>query len=176
MPNLPRGVLLALGALIVILLLILAYGLFFSGRGGSNTADLMDVIGQAQEVSRISTAQQPQLKDPNTAALAATATIATSSDAKQLSNYLTKNKVKIDKKRLAAITAANKSVDTQLTSAAGNNNLEEAYLSYLKTALSNYSQTLRKAYTSAQAPATKTLLKNSFDSSQTLLDSPLLKS
>jgi len=165
-----------LGVLIAILLLVLLYGLFTGNKGGSNTAALIDVVGKSKEISRISVAQQPNLKDPTTAALASTVSAAMASDSTQMNNYLAQHKVKVGAKKLAVYAANDKDIDSQLSQAAANNNLDTAYINYLKKALSDYSQTLKDAYAGSTKAAAKSILQKSFDSTQTLLSSSLLKS
>jgi hypothetical protein len=67
-----------------------------------------------------------------------------------------------------------KTTDTQLQSASQNNNLDATYMGYLKVNLAKYQADLQTAYKAA-GPKGKTILKNAFDSTATLLGSPQLK-
>ena len=118
-------------------------------------------------------AQQFNLQDPGTAALAATVTATLSSQQAQLTNYLAQSHTKISKVQLAA--DMDKSVDSQLQSASQNNQLDDAYKAYLKQALAKYQADLEASYKSV-GPTGKSLLKEAFDSTATLLTNAPLKS
>lgn len=159
------------GVLISVILLGLLYALFFYDNSGGAGDRLLSVAGRAQEISRISSARQANLKDPSVVSLAATAAAASSSDRTQISSYLTKQGVKVDPKKLALYTTNNKNTDAQLEQAVANNTIDTAYITYLRAALREYSDTLKTAYTESKSPATKDLLKKIFDSTQTLRSS-----
>ncbi len=167
-------ILMIAGALIILMLLIIAYGVVVGG-GKVNSTGLIDILGRSQEISRITQAQQPNLKDPPTVALAATTQVSANSQQAQVSKYLASHKVKIDKKKLAVYAANDKSVEAQFATAAQTNNLDGAYVAYLKGALTNYSNSLKSAYSASKSADAKAILQNSYDSTQTLLSTPLLK-
>jgi hypothetical protein len=174
--SLPKGIALGVGGLIAIMVIILIYGLFFSGNTSVNSTGMLDMVGKSQEISRISAGQQALLKDPNIAALAATTAAITASDQSQATKYLTSHKVKVDKKKLAVYQTNDKTIDDQLAQAASNNNLDTAYMNYLKTALTNYTASLKTTYAATSSETARAILQTSFNSSQTLLNSSLLKS
>jgi hypothetical protein len=172
---LPSGnpaMLLAAGV-VLILLIILVAGILLGGKGNKGTTGLVDALGKAQEINRVTTAQQPNLKDPNTTALAATAQATVASEQTQINKYLTGRKVKIDKKKLA--TYQNKTTDSQLAAALQTNSLDAAYSAYLKGALADYAQSLKDAYSATTNTSAKAILQNAYASTQTLLSSPPLK-
>jgi len=177
--KLPTGlnsIVLIAGTLIVIMILVLILSAVFGSKSSLDKASLTDVIGKAQEINRISSAQQPNLKDPNVSGLAATAAVASDSDQATLSNYLTSHKVGIDKKKLALYATNDKSIDNQLTAAQQGDTLDQAYSSYLKTALSSYAEALKTAYAANQSINIKNILQQAYNSTETLLGSQVLKS
>jgi hypothetical protein len=116
---------------------------------------------------------QLQLQDPQTQALAATVTAAISSDQKQLTDYLAASKTKVGTAQLASAT--DKNTDSSLQTASRNNNLDSAYVNYLKSALTKYQSDLQTAFKSAE-PNGKVLLQQAFESANTLLTTAPLKS
>lgn len=177
--TLPGGInpiFLIAGVVIIILVLVIVLSSLFGSKSSVDKASLTDVIGQAQEINRISSAQSPLLKDPATLSLATTAAAVTNSDQVSLSSYLKSHKVNIDKNALAVYATNDKSIDSQLQQAGQSNTLDQAYTGYLKTALNNYASSLKKAYAANSSTNIKALLQSSFNSTETLLSSPLVKS
>lgn len=175
LPGIPKPIKIVLAAIVFITILIVALS-WFSGRNSSITQPVVNVIARGSETLRVTTLVQSQLqlRDPQTRALAATVSSSLSSDQVQLKTYLTKNlKTKVSAAILSGLT--DKSTDAGLKSASQNNRLDSAYVTYLKTALEKYKQNLQLAYDSA-GPNGKKILKEAFDSTQTLLSSPPLKS
>jgi hypothetical protein len=172
MPNMPRVVLYGIGAVIAVLLLILIFGLVF-GQKNTGTANILEAIGRSQEISRVTEAQSPKLKDPTTLSLASTTQASLTSEQSELTGWLAKHKVKADPKKLAIYK--NSATDDQLQQAAQNNNLDSAYLAYLNKSLTEYANALSNAYRATSSPSAKIILKESFDSAQTLLSAPVFK-
>lgn len=172
LPDMPRALLFGGGAVVAVLLLILVFGLVF-GRKNTGTAGILEALGRSQEISRVTDDQSQKLKDPTTVSLASTAQAALTSEQSELSGWLAQHKVKADPKKLAIYKDS--STDSQLQQAAQNNNLDSAYLSYLQKALSDYATTLRNAYRATSSPTAKVILKDSFDSTETLLSAAPFK-
>lgn len=171
--NLPRPVKIVLGVVIAIFVLVIISSLL-SGRKSGSFQPVVGVMAREQEILRITIlTQQLQLQDPQAQALAATVTSSLTSDQQQFSTYLAQNKFKPSPTQLAADT--DKSSDNTLQTASQNNTLDSAYEAYLKSALGQYLSDLQTAYKSA-GPNGKRLLSGSFDSAQTILNSPPLKS
>jgi hypothetical protein len=169
LPNL-SGPLLVLIVAVIITILIVIVSVLFLGKSKTGTTDLVEVLGRAQEISRVNTLEQTQLKDPNALDLLATTQIALSSEQSELNSYAKTNKIKVDSKKLAIYK--NLQTDSQLQTAAQNNNLDSAYSSYLKQALQSYSDALAKAYQNTKKTDLKTILHNDYVSTQTLLGNP----
>jgi hypothetical protein len=173
-PNFPKTTLVVIGAIVSLMLLILIYGIFFRGGSGGAVDNLIGSMGRAQEISRISSEQQPNLKDPSIVSLAATVSLAASSDQAQINKYLKKQGVKVDQKKLAVYKTNNKEIDTKLEQAVANNTIDIAYINYLKSSLADYSNILKKAYNESESVATKDVVKSIFDSTQILLTTSAL--
>ena len=171
LPLLPRPAKIILAVVVAIFVLILAFSLL-AGRSGGGTQSIISALARGQETLRVTQIIQPQLQDPAAQALAATASSTLSSDQQQLKAYLATNHTKVGTAQLAADT--NKTTDSALQTAQQNNNLDTAYVSYLKTSLSEYQTSLQTAYKSAGTKG-KVILKSAFDSTTTLLASPQLK-
>lgn len=161
-------------ALAVGIILVVIIGSFLSGHKSGGIQTVIDAVARGQETLRVtSLAQKQLLRDQSTQAIAATVTTTLTSDQQQLVAYLTKNHTKLTKLQLAA--DADKSSDALLQAAAQNNGLDAAYLDYLKTSLAKYKTDLQAAY-DASGPNGKAILKNSFESTNTLLSNPPLNS
>ncbi|HSW78786.1 MAG TPA: hypothetical protein VLF88_02100 [Candidatus Babeliales bacterium] len=174
LPNLPKPIKIILAAVFGIFILIVILSVV-SGRNSSGSQPLVDVLGRGQETLRITqlTQQQLPLSDPQTQALAATAYTSLSSEQAQLISYMKKNHYKYSKAQLAAFT--DKTTDTTLQTAAQNNNLDAAYVSFLKDALTKYKNDIQTAYQN-YGPNGRLILHDAFDSTSTLLASQQLKS
>jgi hypothetical protein len=172
MPSLPKPAKIALIVVGGIILLIIVYSLL-SSRGKGSSQSFIGAAARAQETLRITAlAQQQNLQDPQTQALAATVSAALSSDEQQIIGYLANNHIKPSKAQLAA--ALDRTSDTSLQTAAQNNNLDVAYINYLRGALAHYETDLQNAYKTA-GPNGRTVLAGVSESTRTLLDSPPLK-
>lgn len=169
-----KRTLVTIGVIMGVILLIIGFTLF-SGRKNSQFAPFERVLASNQETLRVTklVQQQLQLQDPQTKALAATVGTTLASDQQQLKSYLAKNRLKVSAAQLAADT--DKSTDTSLQSASQNNNLDAAYVTYLKTALAKYQTDMQEAYKNA-GPKGKDLLNTSFESTRALLNSSPIKS
>lgn len=173
MPNLPKPVKIGLG-IIVGLILIAIVGSLLSGRNSGKSQSFAGVMARASETIRVTAAaQQLQLQDPQTQALAATVNASFSSDQQQISAYLAGNHIKVSKAQLAADT--DKTTDSSLQTASQNNGLDAAYVSYIQGALTKYETDLENAAKGA-GPNGKKILTSSIESVRTLLNSAPIKS
>jgi len=171
--NLPRPLkitLLAVGA--IILLIIISSVL--RGRGGGSTTAIAGVLARSQETLRVTQlVQQLQLKDPETQDLSATVSNALTSDQVQLKQYLARNHASVSAVQLAADT--DKTTDSSMQAAQQNDTLDSTYITYLKNSLARYEQDLQNAYKLA-GPNGKKILNSASEGTQTLLNSPPIKS
>jgi hypothetical protein len=174
LPSMSRPVKIAAFAILGILLLIITSSVL-SGRKDGGTQSIISAAAREQEILRVTQLAQTQqtLRDPGTTALAATVTSTLTSQKAQLTAYLAQNHTKLSKLQLAADT--DKTVDAQIQDASQNNQLDSAYKNYLKQALAKYQAELQTAYKSA-GPKGKLILKDAFDSNDTLLANAPLKS
>jgi hypothetical protein len=173
LPSFSKPVKIILAATIGVLLLVVISSILSGGKGGS-TQPVVNAVARGQEILRVTglTQQQIHLQDPTTQAVAATVSAALTSDQQQLSSYLASSHTKLSKLQLAADT--DKTTDAQLQSASQNNNLDQAYVTYLQQALAKYQADLQTAY-KAVGPKGKTILKSAYDSTSTLLSTAPLK-
>jgi hypothetical protein len=168
--NLSKPVLIVISAVILMVVLIILGTVL--GSHNKKTPGLTEVVGLSQEISRVS-AEQTGLKDASVIALATTSKNTLASDQAQFKSYAAKHKIKLDKKKLDAYQ--NKSVDSQLSSAAQNDNLDSAYITYMRLALQQYSSSLTSAFNSTSDNSLKAILKDSYTSTQVQLTSAPLK-
>jgi archaellin len=171
MPNLPKPAMIALIVIAAIILLIVISSLL-SNRGKSSTQPFINAAARAQETLRVTALAKQQLHDSQTQALAATVNAALGSDEQQIINYLANSHITASKTQLAAVL--DRTADTSLQTAAQNNNLDSAYVTYLQAALTKYESDLENATKSAGPNGRKVLLSAS-QSTHTLLNSPPLK-
>ena len=160
--------------LAIIVLTIVAVVAVIFGGSDSNSKQVLDLMTQNQEIIRFSKAQDSKFNDGNTKGLSATTQVVMNSQKFQLSDYLAKAKVKYDPKQLTASTS--KQTDEQLQTAAQNNNLDAAYIDYLKSSLTAYLNSVNSAYRSTGSETLKGSLKSASESLQILLNSPQFKS
>lgn len=158
-----------------VIILIIIYSVL-SGNKGSNWLPFEGAMARGNETLRVTKlVEQPPLglHDPQTQALAATADSVLTSDQQQISSYLSKNHVKVSAAQLA--TDIDKTTDASLQTAAQNNGLDSAYVTYLRNALTKYQTDLKNALPGA-GPNGKKLLSDSIESTRALLNSAPIKS
>ncbi|MBX4201929.1 hypothetical protein KW803_03520 [Candidatus Saccharibacteria bacterium] len=174
LPHFPKPLKIIVAILLAIVLIIIASSVL-SGRGKGSSQAIINAMARGQETMRVTTLVQTtlHLQDPGTQALAATVSSSLSSDSQQMADYLSKNGTKKIGVALLAVDT-DKSTDSLLQTASQNNNLDNAYKTYLKDSLTKYAAELQTAYNSV-GPKGKIILKSSLDSTQTLLGSSLLK-
>src|SRR5574337_1080942 len=146
-----------IAALIVIFIIVIVVAMVFSSGGGP-TKQVVDLMAQSQEISRVSQLEDQNFQDPNTKGLSATTQAAMASQQAQFSAFLASNRVKYGPKDLALRT--NKNTDAQLQAAAQNNNLDSAYAQYLKDALITYQNSLSSAYKDSKSKSLKVSLQS----------------
>ena len=172
LPRLPKVAKIILAVVLGILLLVIISSVL-SGRNKGSSQGIIGALARGQEISRVTTLTQQQLhlQDPETQALASTVSATLASDNQQLTSYLATNGTKVSKVILA--TDTDKSTDAQLQTASQNNSLDDAYRAYLKVNLAKYATNLQSAYKSA-GPKGKAILKDSYESVQSLLSTSIL--
>jgi hypothetical protein len=130
-------------------------------------------MAQNQEIVRVSQLQEQKFKDQDTKDLSATTQAVMSSQKFQFANYLSKAGVKYSPQQLLA--KMNASTDTDLQTAAQNNNLDQAYIAYLKNSLTTYLDSLNSTSRTSKSQSLKDTLRSAQNSVQTLLNSPKFK-
>lgn len=159
----------AVGALIIAIVAALIFG-----GGDGNSKQVLDLMAQNQEIVRVSQAQDQKFSDENTKGLSATAQAVMSSQKFQLGDYLTKANIKYGEQQLA--TKMDTNTGKELQTAAQNNKLDEAFVSYLKTSLTAYMNSLNETSKATSSQALKSTLQSASESVQTLLKSPQFNS
>jgi hypothetical protein len=172
MTNLPKPVIYGVTGLLIVILLIVGLSML-SGRQSGGTQAYINVLARNQEILRVTTVAQTQLQDPQVRAMAATASASLNSDKQQIINYLTTRHVKPKPAQLAA--DLDSTSDASLRTAAQNNSIDPAYVSYLRDALNKYVTDLRLAAKSTTEKG-KAILNDAQASTLSLLSSPPLKS
>lgn len=160
-------------AAVAVLVIAIVAALFFSG-GESNSQQVLNLMAQNQEIVRVSQLQDQKFRDGNTKDLSATTQAVMNSQKFELGDYLGKASVKYGAPELAAKMSTK--TDTDLQTAAQNNNLDDAYVSYLKTSLTAYQNSLNNTFEATKSQTLKSTLQSAYESVQTLLKSPQFKS
>jgi hypothetical protein len=162
--------LLIVGAGFVIGILVIVASSLFAPK--FNSKEITEVVGRAQEISRVSDVVAQQSNDINAVNLASTTSTTLSSQKTELLNYVNTHKKKILAKNLGLYT--NKKTDAEIQTAEQANRLSEYYNSYLKNNLSAYQAAIKTAYDTSSGPNLKLILNNSSISNQTILSTKQL--
>lgn len=165
MTRLPLPVLIIAAGLVLIVILIIVGTLLGSKK--SSTTGLSDVLGQAQEINRISQVEGSKIQDPAVLSLLNTVELNLTSDQMTLKKYMTAKKYAVDQKKIDSYQ--NSQTDTQMDTAAQNNKLDETYLTYIRSNLAIYANNLKTTYASTSDAGLKKILKDAYESVQTLL-------
>lgn len=143
--------------------------------GGQNSGDqVIGLMAQNQEIVRVSQAQEQKFKDQDTKDLSATTQAVMSSQKFQFGIYLGQAEVKYSPQQLSS--KMDEKTDTDLQTAAQNNDLDQAYTAYLKNSLTTYLNSLSSLLQTTNSQSLKDALQSARDSIQTLLNSPQFKS
>lgn len=170
---LPKGsslmsrVLIAVGGLIVLLIAFSVFTSILSSGSKGNTQALTNLVAEQQEIVRITELSVLGATDPGTVAYAQTAKLTVQSQQVKLIGYLTRNKVKLTPKLLAA--NKNTKADDALTAAKAANRFDAVAKDMLVTSLTNYASNLKTSYDNSNNNTTKQLLSSSYESVQVLL-------
>lgn len=160
----------AIGGFFAVIIGIVVFSSLSKDTGPVN--NLTALVGTSAEIARVSDLVATKSKDADALSLAATTSAALTSQSSQLSSYAASAGVVIDPKLLALYT--DKKIDTDLESAAINNQLETTYYSYLNNKLTSYKSKIQALSTTKSAPLL-TVLEDSYNSTQTILAAPQLK-
>lgn len=171
LPKLPKLAWVILIASVSLLGLLVLIAVLFGGKNG-NSSPFINSLALAQEINRISDKVKNMSEDPNTQALAATASSVMVSNNMELITYLKDIGIKVNEKSLSSKEDSN--IDSQLDEAAKSNRLPEAYARYLNTYLADYQQLLETAFSEADSEA-KAILQQAYDSADLILSSPIVK-
>jgi len=167
-PNLPKPILIIVGALIALVLFVIVAIILSSANSGKATG-YTDLLARSTEIVRVGEIAKKDVKDLDTLALLTTTNTAVGSEQTQIATYLASTGTKVDPKQLGGYL--NSATDQGLASAVQNNNLEEAYITYLKGSLTGYLDALKTTYSTAGTNG-KTVLAGAITSTETLLSAP----
>ncbi len=168
LPNLPKPVLILIGAL-GLLLIFIVIAVFLGSMGGVKTQAYVDIMSRSSEIVRVSDLTKSKMKDADALALLTTTTTALSSQQSQFSAYVSSTGGKVDPKLLGSYQ--NSETDKGLATAEQNSKLTEAYIIYLQGSLNGYLNSLNTAYSVASKRA-KPIIAQSITSTKVLLSAP----
>ncbi|MEX1995439.1 MAG: hypothetical protein WD887_01555 [Candidatus Saccharimonadales bacterium] len=168
LPKLPKPLLFVLGGSLIILIILVLAAAIFGGRSGS-PQPLVDVMARSQEIIRVTDIAVPEVTDNGTKTLAATVKSSLASEQAELNTYLSGTSSPVEPQSLTAYL--DEAIDAEFATAAKNNELDIAYIRYLKENLSAYSGALQSAYQTAAASA-KPILEEAYESIQIILSAP----
>jgi hypothetical protein len=167
-PNSTRSrILVALGAgTALVIVAIIAFSLI-SGGGDNNSQLLTSLAAEQQEIIRVADLGVKGATDPSTQALAEVTKLSVISQQNKLTTYLTDHGVKLAPTSLN--TKLNKATDTTLTDATASNRFNDVFTETIKKSLTSYAANVKQSYDSASNTASKTLLADSYNSTNNLL-------
>lgn len=159
------------GILVLLILFVIIRGIFSSG--GGNTAAMITVAQDQQELVHLSTNALEQLGNQEAALSTAnqnftTTTQATMTSAQsQLLTYLKNNGIKVNAKVLTQSIST--TTDQQLKSASTNSTYNSTYKQVMTDKLKDYQTDLQQAYKAAPGPKGRELLNQQYDGAGLLL-------
>ena len=159
---------LVFGGGLVFLVIVAALVAPLLGGGSSNTAPLVTVAQEQTELIRVALAGTTITTQETTRAFAYSVNLSITSDNKQLTTYMTTNKLKLDPKVLGFKRSATD--DTQLLTAQSNDSYDATFRGVLQKDLTSYSQALKTAYSSVKGPKGRQMLSSQYDGAQLLIE------
>lgn len=156
-----------LGGLLSIMFIFLVATTFLGGSGG-NTQQLLTVAQEQQEILRIASLEQKQLRSQPAINLSVTTSASVSSSQQQVISLIGK-KAKTDAKILAL--KKDSSTDKTFESAIQTNSFDAVYQSTLAEKLTAYQKTLKTAYDGTSNKNAKQVLQTAYDGTSILIKS-----
>lgn len=165
--SLKGRLLMALGAGTILIIAFILFSSLVLGSKDKNAQTLIGVVAQQQEIVRVSDIGLKSATDSSTKDFAETVKLSVLSQQSELTKYLTKQKQKMTPLQIAA--KKNAQTDADLTAALKNNRFDDLFKETMLSSLNEYKTALAKSYDSASNATIKTILKNSYSSTETLL-------
>ncbi len=161
LPNDPKikMAIFALGILVIVgILLVVIFSIFNSGD--SSTESLVKIARQQNEIIRVANDGTRKASSESTKKLASLTYLTTTTDQKNLSEYLSKQNKKLNPKELKSSSSAD--TDKTLANASSNGRYDEEFTKTLTELLKEYQSSLQSTYDSL-GPKAKEVTKQSFD-------------
>lgn len=165
-PNIKAFALIGGVVLLVIIIIVFVLSSMFGNKTGLNTKNLMAIVDQQQEITRVATSATTSAQLQNTRNLASNIQFTVTGDQQQLITFLGKSGVKV--KGLDKID--NKSTDAMLAKAADSGIYDAAYVSLAHDQLTAYQQLLKQEFSTTKSLSEQKIVKDIYNNTSVLID------
>lgn len=163
-----RVILIAGGALGLIIILYVIFGLILGG--GGSTAPLVKIAQQQTEIIRISNSSAKTVRDAPISNFTQNVLLSTTSAQNQTVDYLAKHGQKLNTKRLGGLQSSK--TDQALAAAQQNDQFDDTLLNILIAKLKEYKASLYEDYNNTGSKTQKALDKDLYQQTDKLLTNP----
>ena len=156
------------GVIGVIVIMLLVIGFSIVGGSPDNPQQLLRIAQEQQEIIRVSNLATNQARTQQAINLSATASVTIASSQNDIVTIIGK-KAKVNTKTLSL--KKDVKTDQQLSSAAQNNQFDNAFIQQMQSHLTTYQNDVKNAYNDTKDSKAKTVLQNAYNGADTLLRS-----
>lgn len=164
-PN-TKGILFVVAAVAVVVIILVVVMAIVRG-GGASSADFVTIAQEQQEINRVAGLQGDSLTDPDARNFVTATKLTMSSDKASLLDYMKRAGLKVSEKELAL--GQSTATDSKLTDAQSTNTLDATLVKILQDELTQYQQSLAKAYQHTTGKNGRALLVELNDNATLLL-------
>lgn len=168
-PKLSKTLWSLIGVIILMIVIIIIGSITKTSNGGTS---LYSVVAEANQIINVSKTVSSQSKNSDVINIATSVSEVLGSQKLQLTALVPNAKSKSVAAKLSS--NPNKTIDANLLSAQAKGTYDDTYISYLKSALTDYQTELNTAYNTGSAKA-KPVISSAYESTKTLLTSPQFK-
>ncbi len=148
--------------------MLLVIGFSIVGGSPDNPQQLLRIAQEQQEIIRVSNLATNQARTQQAINLSATASVTIASSQNDIVTIIGK-KAKVNTKTLSL--KKDVKTDQQLSSAAQNNQFDNAFIQQMQSHLTTYQNDVKNAYNDTKDSKAKTVLQNAYNGADTLLRS-----
>lgn len=153
------------GGLVILIIIIAIFASLLSG--GSNTAPLVSIAQQQNELIRVATLGTQQATDQSAKNFAQSTELSLTTEQQQLLGYLKDHGTKVSAKQLA-LTQSTKT-DTELAAAQAASTFDSTFEQVMQTQLSSYAQSLKTTFAGTTGVNARKLLNADYTAANLLL-------
>lgn len=162
-----RILIVAIGAMVLLIVLIMIFSAIFGGNGGSKQR-LTDVAKTQTELARVAAIGTDTARSTDARSLAMSVQLSLTSDKAIIISQIKENGDKVNEKEL--VKGKNTETDEKLTAAEQNGTFDVVFTSTMREMLEDYQAQLKATFEATSGNATRQTLSNAYENAGVLLE------